>query len=49
MNYLLAQVVNKKQLVPTLVHDDFTRILISIIGLLFSSIILYRLMKYYDG
>jgi hypothetical protein len=34
---------------PTFIHDDITRIFISLIGLLLLSAILYRILRYYNG
>lgn len=44
---LLSQIVNKKPLTPTLIHDETIRIIVIIILLLLSSAILYRTMRYY--
>ena len=33
---------------PTFIHDDITRIFISIIGLLILSSIFYKILKYYN-
>jgi hypothetical protein len=48
---LLAQYNYKvnKPLVPPLVHDDFTRIVIIFTGLILTSFALYKIMKYYNG
>jgi len=48
---LLAQYNYKvnKPLVPTLVHDDITRIIICTVGLLLASFALYKIMKYYGS
>lgn len=51
MSFLLAQYNYKvnRPLVPTLVHDDFTKIMICFIGIAIFSFILYKTMRYYDG
>lgn len=41
-------VVNKKQLVPTLIHDDFSRLLISLCGIVVVSYIFIRLVDYFN-
>lgn len=46
MNFI-GQIVNRKPLVPTLIHDESTRVIVIIILLLLSSAILYRVMRYY--
>lgn len=51
MNYFLVAltnaVANKKPIVPVLVHDESTRLMIIIPSLLVVSYILYRTMIYY--
>jgi len=37
----------KRPLIPALVHDDTTRIIICIVGLIIVSYILYRIALYY--
>jgi len=39
----------KKPLLPQMVHDDMTRIIISIFGLIIISLILYKIAKYYGN
>jgi len=48
---LLAQYNYKvnRPLVPTLVHDDTTRMVIIILGILISTLITYRIMRYYGS
>jgi hypothetical protein len=49
MNFLFGQLpVNKRQLVPTLIHDDTTRIIVISILLLATIFTLYRIVIYYD-
>jgi hypothetical protein len=48
INQILISVATKFP-VPVLIHDDPTRIFISLIGLLILSAILYRVMRYYGG
>ena len=38
-----------KSLLPTLVHDDPTRILISIATIILVSIIFYKVIRYFNG
>lgn len=47
---LLAQYNYKvnKPLVPTLVHDDNTRIIICAVGILLASFALYKIFRYYN-
>lgn len=42
------QTINKKQLVPTLVHDDFSRLLISICGIVIVSYAFIKIMDYFN-
>lgn len=42
------QIINKKQLVPTLVHDDFSRLLISICGIVAASYAFIKIMDYFN-
>ena len=45
-NFLLAQLPPiKKPLLPPLVHDDTTRLIVCTIGILLASYILYRIGK----
>lgn len=48
---LLAQYNHKvnKPLVPTLVQDDTTRMIIIILGILICGLITYKIMKYPNG
>ena len=48
---LLAQYNYKvnRPLVPTMVHDDATRMIIIVCGLLICGLILYKTMRYYNG
>lgn len=48
---LLAQYNFKvnRPLVPTLVHDDTTRLIICAVGIVLASFTLYKIMKYYNG
>jgi len=48
---LLAQYNYKvnRPLVPTMVHDDTTRMVIIILGILICGFITYRFMRYYNG
>lgn len=49
MTNLIGQVVTivKKPLVPQLVHDESTRIIICVIGLILVSFTLYKIAQYY--
>lgn len=49
MTNLIGQVVTivKKPLLPQMVHDDTTRTIISIIGLILVSFTLYHIGRYY--
>lgn len=49
MSFLLAQYNYKvnKPIVPTLIHDDTTRLIVIIAGLIGISFILYKLVKHY--
>jgi len=48
---MITQIISivSKPIVPTFVHDDPTRIFLSLIGLLLLSAILYRVVRYYNG
>jgi hypothetical protein len=48
---ILAQYNYKvnKPLVPTLVHDDTTRLIICSVGIVLIVFALYKIMKYYNG
>jgi hypothetical protein len=49
MSFLLAQYNYKvnKPIVPTLIHDDNTRLIVIAVGLVVVFSILYKLLKYY--
>lgn len=51
MSFLLAQYNYKvnRPLVPTLIHDDTTRLIICVAGFVLASFTLYKIMKYYNG
>lgn len=48
---MIAQTVSivKRPICPTFIHDDPTRIFISLILLLALSAILFKIMRYYNG
>lgn len=47
---LLSQIsVNRKQLVPTLVHDENIKIIICTLGLIVGLILCYKIMKDANG
>lgn len=47
---LLAQYNYKvnKPLVPTLIHDDTTRMIVIVLGLIVCGLITYRFMRYFN-
>lgn len=49
MSFLLAQYNYKvnKPIVPTLIHDDNTRLIVIAVGLVIVFTILYKLVKHY--
>lgn len=48
---MITQIISivSKPILPTFIHDDLSRIFISLIGLLLLSAILYRIVRYYNG
>lgn len=38
-----------KPLVPILVHDDTTRLIICVAGIILISFVLYKIMRYFNG
>lgn len=48
---LLAQYNYKvnKPIIPTVIHDDLTRLLISLTALPILLFIVYKILRYYDG
>ena len=51
MSFLLAQHNYKvnKPLVPTLIHDDTTRLIICLAGIVLATFALYKIMRYFHG
>jgi uncharacterized membrane protein YccC len=47
---MIVQIISivSRPIVPTFIHDDLTRIFISLVGLLVLSAILYRFVRYYN-
>lgn len=48
MGICIAQYVVRKPICPTFIHDESTRIIVSVIGIVICSYILYRIMKYFS-
>lgn len=48
---MIAQVINsiRRPICPTFIHDDQTKIIISLIGICLLSYILYRILNYFNS
>lgn len=51
MSFLLAQYNYKvnKPIVPTLIHDDTTRLIVIVLGILICGLISYKIMKSFNN
>jgi hypothetical protein len=51
MSFLLLQYNYKvnKPIVPTLIHDDTTRLIVIVLGILICGLISYKFMKNFNG
>jgi hypothetical protein len=45
----LQKTLVSKPLLPRLVHDDFSRMLVSIVGIILCGIAFYKIGKYFNG
>lgn len=49
MFFLQVPTIVRKPLCPTLIHDEPTRILVCLVGIVFCSVVLWRVMRYFNS